>query len=617
MRLRLATALALALALALGAAAPAAAQLSVSAQVNRTQVGLDDQVVLAVTVSGPQASLPDPQLPALSNFSVYSSGRSQNISFVNGRVSSSVTHTFVLVPRAVGKGLIPPIAVSAQGASAQTEPIEIQVVPPAGAAAAAPAGAPGTAPARPRPAPAGAGAPDVMVVAELDKPRAFVNEQVTLSVKFYAAVPLMGNPEYVPPKLEGFLGEDLPPLRHYDAEVKGRSYGVTEIKTALFPLQAGRLRIGSAVVRCHVQVDPSVDPFSPDFFERFFSQGITAPQARTVASQPLVLEVLPLPPQGRPAGFAGAVGRFSVSAAVDKDRAKVGDAVNLSVSVQGTGNLKAMGELALPALPSWRVFEPATSVNQQKQGDLVQGSKVIRTVLVPRVSGDLAVPAIPFTYFDPARREYVQARSAPLSVSVAPGDPGPASSPGYGAPAAPAAPGLTRVNEDIAYLKSGTAAPAATRLLEAAAAAGPVHALPFLFLGWAAGSAFYRGRLASDPQGARFRAALKRARSRLHQAQRAADHRQAAGLMSEALVNFLADKLAEPAAGLTMRRVAELLQSRQPGIPGPTIERIRAVWGELDSRRFAPPSAGPGGEGASVHDELAALFRDLEKELKR
>jgi len=56
--------------------------------VNKTQVALDDQVVLAVTITGTQASLPDPQLPALPNFSVYSSGRSQSISFVNGQVSN-------------------------------------------------------------------------------------------------------------------------------------------------------------------------------------------------------------------------------------------------------------------------------------------------------------------------------------------------------------------------------------------------------------------------------------------------------------------------------------------------------------------------------------------------
>src|SRR3989339_809760 len=189
-------------------AASAHAQLSITAEVNKTQVALDDQVVLAVTITGPQASLPDPQLPALQNFSAYSSGRNQSISFVNGRVTSSVTHTFVLIPRAVGKGIIPPIGVSAQGASAQTEPIEIQVSRP-GASAAAPQPPAASRSGPPQAAPAVAGAPDFFVTSELDKKKAYVNEQVTLSVKFYTAVSLNSNPEYEPPKLEGFLIEAL------------------------------------------------------------------------------------------------------------------------------------------------------------------------------------------------------------------------------------------------------------------------------------------------------------------------------------------------------------------------------------------------------------------------
>jgi hypothetical protein len=392
---------------------------------------------------------------------------------------------------------------------------------------------------------------------------------------------------------------------------------VTEIKTALFPLQAGRLKIGNAIVRCQVQQGFNADPFSPDFFERFFSQGIAAPQTRTIASQPLVLEAAPLPAAGRPADFTGAVGRLSLSASVDKNRSKVGDAVNLTVTVQGTGNLKAIGEPALPSLPSWRVFDPVTSVNQEKKGDLVQGSKLIRTVLVPRVSGDLAIPPIRFSYFDPARREYVEAATPPLAVSVAPGEPNAAPAVGYVAPALATAPGLTRVNEDISYLQIRTQSPLFTRALEAVASAGPVHAVPLLFFFWALGLAFFRERLASDPKGARFRGAWKTAMARLRASQQTADSREAAGLLTEALTGFLADKLGEPASGLTMRRVAELLQLRRPQVQAQDIERIRALWEDLDSRRFAPPAAGSAGDGVAVRQELADLLHSLEKELKR
>ncbi|MDD5657863.1 MAG: BatD family protein, partial [Elusimicrobia bacterium] len=374
--------------------ASAWAQLSVTAQVNKTQVALDDQVVLAVTVTGPQASLPDPRIPVLQNFSIYSSGRNQSISFVNGRVSSSVTHTFVLVPRAAGQGLIPPITVSQQGDSARTEPIEILV-----ADGAAPAPRPrddgGAPPTARRPA----NAPDLFLTAELDKKSAFVNEQATLSVKFHTAVSLLGNPEYVAPKIEGFLTEDLPPLRHYNAEIGGRLYYVTEIKTALFPLRTGRLSIGAGSIRAQVREEAAGDPFSADFFDRFLSQGLAAARARTLSSRPLTLEVHPLPESGKPPDFSGAVGRFSLAANLDKQRGKVGEPVTLSVTIKGEGGLSAIRDPVWPALPSWRAFDPVASVSQEKTGDLVRGTRVVRIVLVPRVSGELAVPPLTLSFF--------------------------------------------------------------------------------------------------------------------------------------------------------------------------------------------------------------------------
>ena len=75
------------------AAVPAAAAVQVSAELSRPQVAMGDQLTLAVTVSGDQASLPSPKLPALDAFSIYDSGRSQSLNFVNGQVSSSVVYS--------------------------------------------------------------------------------------------------------------------------------------------------------------------------------------------------------------------------------------------------------------------------------------------------------------------------------------------------------------------------------------------------------------------------------------------------------------------------------------------------------------------------------------------
>jgi hypothetical protein len=590
-------------------AGTARADINVSATINNVSPTRDDQIVLAVTVSGPHASLPDPVMPPLDNFTVYSSGRSQNISFINGSMTSSIVHTFVLVPHFVGKGTIGPIKVSFQGKTVQTEPIEIQVRPPSAAGSGPPPGAHKTTSSQARPGGSAQG-PDVFIEAQLDKKSAFVNEQVTLSVKFYTAVNLLGNPQYNSPKVSGFISEDLPPERHGETVIRGRRYYYSEIKSALFPAQAGKLTIGPASVRCQVQEDLAVDPFAPEFFQRFFSQGVSA-QNRDLRSEPLLLSAEPLPEAGKPASFSGAVGRYSVSASIDRPKVKVGEAVNLSVTVTGAGNLKAIGEPKLPALPDFRAYDTVTALNVEHKDDLVRGSKSFKTVLVPRVSGTLTIPPVSFSYFDPSKKAYMQASSLPLSVSVDPGDPGQAPVGADYASREQTARSVTAVNEDIRYLKTRDALPLATRALGGFASLGLFHAAPFLLFALSLGAAQYREMQDSDKQGTRFRGAARTASAKIKEAKKAADGRAAAEILSTALARYLGDKLGESPSGLTWKRLQELLGSR---VPEPTMRELKDVWDELDLLRFAPQSDF---HADRLPDRLLELLKTLEKEIKR
>ncbi len=593
-------------------AGPAAAEISISADVSKDVTTLDDQVVLSVTVSGSEANLPDPQIPPIQNFSVYSSGRNQQISFVNGQVQSSIVHTFVLVPRYVGKAAIPPISVTYQGKTYQTQAIPITVQKPGAGGPPQPSAAmPGVAPPARGRAPSARGpGSDLFVTAEVDRKKAYVNEQITLTVKFYTAVSLLGNPQYIAPKLSGFIAEDLPPERHGQVSVRGRPYYYSEIKTALFPVQAGRLEIGRATVRAQVQGQANIDPFSPDFFDKFFSQGLVRPIDRDVASEPIVVEAQPLPPTGKPGDFSGAVGRFSISAAVDRNRAKVGDAINLVVTVQGAGNLKTVGDPALPELKDFRVFDTVSSLNLDKKNDVVSGSKVFKTVLVPRVSGDLTIPPITFSYFDPQRGAYAAARTTPLSIKVAPGEAGAA--PTTAGPA-PVARGLSSVSEDIRYLMTSSPRRPVSRALGALASAGPLNAVPILAFALALGFTQYRRLGELDPARRRRRAALKNALARADAARRVPDDRQAAAALADAFIGYLADKLGVSPAGLTAKRAQDGLRGLKPSLSDALLERLRSTWNELDERRFAPAGAVAAAQGAK---DVRELLSELDKELE-
>lgn len=597
--------------------APAsAAELSISASVDKTVVALNDQVQLTVEVSGPSMSLPDPVMPSLPNFSVFSSGRSQNISMVNGQVESSLVFTYSLAPRFVGKAVIAPITVSDGGKTAGSDPIEVQVVRPSGSGSSpAPgAAAPGGAPRHRRPA-GGEGGPDIFVEASVDKPRAFVNEQVTLTIRVFDAVVLMGNPEYGAPDTSGFFTEDLPPLRTYQKTLHGRVYYVTEVKTALFAAAPGRKTIGPALIKAQVQENMRLDPYASDFFQKFFQFGGGAGRGVEVRSDPVTVEIEALPEAGRPKDFSGAVGRFSLSAVLSRPALKVGDAADLNLIVEGEGNLKTVFAPKLPELRSFRVYDTLSSLSLRKEGDVVHGSKTFKTIIVPRASGRTAIPAVPFSFFDPRRREYVTRSVGPIPVQVeASNEPATALGPAL----SPQARGPVAVESDIQFIHERRTRRPWTAALAAFAGLGRLHALPGAFLLACAGIWGLRlRRMRLDPRVARFQQALPAARRRLLGLRHDGEPADAIPLLGETLTRYLADKLGVPPNGLTLRQASALLRASAPDLASERLQEVQALWEELDVLRYAPARLG---DGRNAVKELAhrmeALFTLLEREIR-
>src|SRR5207253_142773 len=139
----------------------------------------------------------------------------------------------------------------------------------------------------------------------------------------------------------------------------------------------------------------------------------------------------------------------------------------------------------------------------------------------------------------------------------------------------PSAPrGVTTVSRDLRYLRTAPRRGLITRVLEAAAAGGPLHALPFLLFATVLGRDLYRRRLSSDPAGARSRAALKAAQARLTQA-KTAKPSHAAEAAGEALTRYLADKLGQAASGLTAKRAQDLIRIRRPDADLALLDRVK------------------------------------------
>lgn len=592
------------LVLAAGGGAARAADVQVDATVDETTIPIDGQLVYTITVTGGARNMPQPELPSLgADWSVYNGGTSRNFSFVNGQVSSSASFRYVLTPKRPGQLTIGKASLKIGSTVYVTEPIVITVTASAGGGA--PPGAGG------RAGSAGAdrqaseeGDKDLFVTASVDTREPYVQQQVILSVRFYQRIQLLEQPSYQAPSTTGFWSEDLPPQRTYYEVINGRRYYVTEIRRALFPTTAGDATIGPARVECLVpdtRGAMSNDPFG------FFGRSVVGSKPVTIQSRPITIQVRPLP-AGAPAGFAGAVGSYRLTAAVDRASAAQGDPVTLSLEISGTGNLKTVPDPQLPALPEFKVYDSTSSSDLRADGDLIRGSRTSQILLVPLKAGTLTIPPITLAWFDTKAGQYRTARSEPIAVSVTPGAVtagGGVAGSGRGA--------IEVTGQDIRFIRTelGPVSARGRRIWD-----GPLFWLfQLLPVGVFVGSVLHdrrQRRLAGDVGLARGLRSGREAVRRLKRARQLADagdagfHAELAG----ALRGYVADKFNRSAAGLTLEEIDSLLSSRR--IPPGLVGDIRQTLEECDMARFAPV-----GGGAADRERLLTGAARILDELKR
>lgn len=580
--------------LAMSLSVPGSAQdLTITAQVAPQQARVGDHMRLVITIEGQANVRGTPELPELSAFQVYGGGRSSNFSFVNGQVSSALTFTYVLVPQQSGRFSIGPVKIKHGGQVYATKPIEV-VIGQGGQSSSGTA-APGRSSSAPRsasPPPTGQGnstsqQQPVFITTAVNKQSVFVNEPVILTFKFYRRVPILSQPQYSPPTTNGFWSEDLPPQKTYVTNLNGMDYEVTEINTALFPTAAGELTIAPArlVVTLRGQSRRSVDPFADDFFNNFFSRG----RQVELRSQPITLNVKAVPTANRPSDYTGTVGQWSMSAKLDRKTARVGDAVTLEVRLFGEGNVKSVGKPKLPPLTGFMIYETVSSSEVQKQNNRIKGVKIYRTLIRPQIKGELTIPTITYSYFNPQNSKFEQVKVPPLSLSVQPGQTGTTTSPVVSAMQPQASgPGVQVIAKDIRYLKTNVK-------LKKAEASWPTYIWIAWFLGLPCllGLAWlwqrHRDHLASDPRYARKLTADRSAR-KVVKAARAARRKNDAKLfytsLAGALSGYLADQLGYSRSGITQREIIEHLRRRQADTD--MIDRLTRLFDECDFARFAP-----------------------------
>ena len=177
----------------------------------------------------------------------------------------------------------------------------------------------------------------------------------------------------------------------------------------VFLFETGAVAMKPGKLNLIFELDVIVMDYRQDVFGRQRKLHLT--------SDPIPIEVLPLPATGKPEQFTGAVGQYQMTTTVEPNRAKIGDPMELRISLAGSG---ALDNTPVPEPASWNGFKthPATSEIEYTDLRHLSSRKQFKRMIIPTDSKLTHVPALQFSYFDPVTEQYVTLTTPPTPVEI-------------------------------------------------------------------------------------------------------------------------------------------------------------------------------------------------------
>ena len=180
---------------------------------------------------------------------------------------------------------------------------------------------------------------------------------------------------------------------------------------ALFAHQSGTYTIDPMVMSAGINAP---FPGNQGFFTMRRIQDVQ------VASEPLTITILPLPANA-PASYSGAVGTYQMSLTPGKTEINTDEAFTFQVEITGNGDSRRWDVPTAVVNGDFETYDP--KILEDKVFDAGNEVSHIRKVayqMIPAKPGDYTV-VVPFTYFDPAQKQYVTIVSDTIELHVTQG----------------------------------------------------------------------------------------------------------------------------------------------------------------------------------------------------
>ncbi len=551
----------------------------------------------SVVVEGGRPSRVD--ISALARFNPRSAGSGSSFQTVGDRTTVSYSENYLIVAGQPGKMVLPGVTVVADGQTYTTNPVEVTVSTP--------------------------GTTDRMSLAlTLSQQKGYVGQPVVMTVEWTVTAQVQDVSFDVPVfKSDDFYIEDLSEIpqayARQQAEIQGVPVVVLEnrrtindmeaaivsFSKVLIPKRPGRITLDPVTVSTNmatgrVRTGNFLEPVRTTY-ERF-----------SVRSDPVVIEVLPLPSAGKPAQFYGLIGPYTIWASATPTKVNVGDPITLTIRVGGNPYLKPVQWPQLEKVPE---LGEKFKIPAEKASPVIEnGAKVFTQTIRANTDTVTEVPPIPLAFFDPSAGAYVVAQSQPIPLEVSPTKVL-TNADLEGMTAGPTARKVQAIREGFSANYYGPDILANQRFSPLSAAVSPGYlvlwSVPLAAL---AGSVLFKLLTQTRPEAAarkRKRQACNVAVRRL-KAAASADAKGRHDLLVATLKAYLGDRFERVAGSLT----ADDCRGIVVGATGDErlADRFGAKVSELEAARYAPFETSV--DSAQVDDAIA-LVREVEEQLNR
>ena len=446
---------------------------------------------------------------------------------------------------------------------------------------------------------------DLFIKVSANKKKVYEQEPILLTYKVYTLVDLT-QLEGKMPELTGFHTQEipLPQQKSFHIErVNGKPYRtVTWSQYVMYPQMTGKMEIPSITFKgIVVQQNRSVDPF-----EAFFNGGSGYVEVkRNIVAPSIKIDVLPLPQ--KPANFSGGVGKFNISAQLNKNELKAGDPLSLRIVVGGIGNLKLIKQPVVNFPKDWDKYDPKVTDKTKLTSNGLEGNMIYDILAVPRNQGHYTIPPVELTYYDTSLNQYKTIKTQSFDIEVAKGDGSRSSVVDYS----------KDQPKDIKDIKKGDAELHSVDNFFFGSV-GYMMSLLIPFVAFVALLVIFRKRAIDNADLVKMKGkkANKIATKRLRQANKlmlAGKSNEFYDEVLRALWGYVGDKLNMPAEKLSRENISEKLQSHN--VDDNTISKFVSAIDDCEMMRFAPGD--PEGNMNKTFESAMTAIMEIENVMKK